>query len=229
MLGVTLERASASEVTEILRKNGMPICFEEAPASETLSVTEAVAELEKIPAGERTNLEKTRLATLAIMLKNDPNTAVRLTKLNRFHFECTGFDNDPPKMLDALVAADPAYAWKQLGSRYIVYPRAGSRLDPPTAAFTAKAQSYPALLATLNKDVFAAWSVHCSGLFGPRNAATLTKRYTIELGPTTGWQLLQTVADQFGPSIIWVEQSTGEGRTLYFTDAHLVGNLHPWN
>lgn len=225
---LTLVRVSAGEVTEQMRKNGVPVCFEERAEAEFLSAKDALAQLEAIPEAQRTAGEKARLFTLATMLKATPGNSARIPKLRRFDFAYQPPGKDPSKLLDALVAADPDYAWKQLGPRYIVYPRKGSPLDRPTPAFTASKLTYPALLGTLNKDFFAPAQYQWIGIFLPVSQTYKTKTYSFQIPATTGWTFLQTLADQLGPNLVWITQNTGEQRTLYFTGVKSRG-ASSWN
>lgn len=226
--GTAMVRTTAGEVANQLRKDGVMVCFEEAAGQGEITARDAIAEIKALPEAERTAGEKARLFTLESMLQHTPEIAVRFPRLKKFAFNYVPPVKGPTAMLDALVAADPDYAWKQVGPRYIVYPRKGSPLDRPVAGFSVKAASYPVLLAALNKDVLAAWHVQCTGVFYSRDNAIKKKEYTFQLGATTGWTLLQTVADQLAPNLVWMEQSSGDSRTLYFA-AVPHRNLHAWN
>lgn len=200
---------NAYQVVQRLHQKGIPVCFEQVhwQPSDAIILGEEIARLEAVSLHDRTPLQAGQLQSL-----NELRTRRRLLAGTQIGWRVTEFlpdkiDFNQPagKILDALVAADPAYDWKKIRGRYVVFPREKSA-NPVIAGFTAQDLDFhefyfnaipaqvagPANLRKLNDLKILDWA-----------KAHPTAPLTLNLHATETRFILTAIAETLGPGFVW--------------------------
>ncbi len=124
--GEQLVRVTARDIATRLIQDGVLICMETVhnqPGDE-ITLAMQLETLQSIPEGNRTKIERLRLAQcLEMNAAGDSENTIVGWEQRVFDFDYPATIHSVPDILDMLISSDSSYSWTMIGTRYVVFPR----------------------------------------------------------------------------------------------------------